>query len=71
MVDMKDATSFHIRKVDSTSQHQRIDDAMEEFDAASSEDLESPIKKGTLCAALFDADNKWYRVRVLGSQGRG
>lgn len=27
--------------------------------------------KGTLCAALFSADNLWYRVRVLGSQGRG
>ena len=33
MTDMKDATSFHLRRVDSQSQHERIDDAMEEFDA--------------------------------------
>lgn len=32
MTDMVDATSFSVRKVDGTSQHQRIDDAMEAFD---------------------------------------
>jgi len=70
MTDMKDATEFHVRKVDSSSQHQRIDDAMEEFDAASSGELERPIMKGTLCAALFSADDRWYRVKVL-STARG
>ena len=44
---------------------------MEEFDADSSEELEKPIKKGTLCAALFNVDNLWYRARVLGIAGRG
>lgn len=44
---------------------------MEEFDAASSGELERPIMKGTLCAALFNADDKWYRVKVLGTAGRG
>ena len=32
MTDMVDATSFSVRKVDGSSQHQRIDDAMEAFD---------------------------------------
>ena len=27
--------------------------------------------KGTLCAALFSADDRWYRVRVMGNAGRG
>lgn len=27
--------------------------------------------KNTLCAALFSADNMWYRVKVLGTAGRG
>jgi len=44
---------------------------MEEFDPSTAEELERPILKGTLCAALFDADNLWYRVRVLGNAGRG
>ena len=68
---MKDATSFHLRKVDSASQYQRIDDAMEAFEASTSEELERPIKKGTLCAALFSADDLWYRTRVVGTAGRG
>jgi len=71
MTDMKDATSFHLRRVDSSSPYQRIDDAMEEFDANTAEDLERPIMKGTLCAALFTEDNKWYRVKVMGTVGRG
>jgi len=71
MTDMVDATSFSVRKVDSTSQHKRIDDAMEAFDGDSAEDIQRPIMKGTLCAALFSADNMWYRVKVLGSAGRG
>jgi len=44
---------------------------MADFDAASSEELERPIKKGTLCAALFSADDMWYRTKVVGSAGRG
>ena len=72
MTDMKDATNFHLRKIDAqNSTHEQIDDAMEDFDGDSSEELERPIMKGTLCAALFTADNRWYRARVLGTVGRG
>ncbi len=70
MLDMKDATSFQLRRVD-TNTYQRIDDAMEEFDSSSAEELQRPIMKGTLCAALFSGDDKWYRVRVLGTAGKG
>jgi len=71
MTDMKDATSFHLRCVDSTSPYRRIDEAMEGFDPSTVEQLERPIMKGTLCAALFRADNLWYRARILGNAGKG
>ena len=44
---------------------------MEEFDAESSGELERPIMRGTLCAALFSADDLWYRVKVVSTAGRG
>ena len=44
---------------------------MEEFDAESAEELERPIMKNTRCAALFSGDDKWYRVKVLGTAGKG
>jgi len=71
MTDIEDATSFHLRCIDDSSPYQRIDDAMEDFDPDTAEELERPIMKGTLCAALFKADNRWYRVRVLSNAGRG
>ena len=71
MTDMRDACSFHLRCVDNSSPYQRIDDAMAEFDPDTSEEIERPIMKGTMCAALFSADNLWYRVRVIGNAGRG
>lgn len=71
MIDMVDATSFHVRDVGQGSQYGKIDEAMEHFDYGTAEELEKPIKKGTLCAALFASDNKWYRVKTLGSIGKG
>jgi len=68
---MSDATSFHLRCVDNKSPYQRIDNAMEEFDPSTAGELERPIMKDTLCAALFSADNRWYRVRVISNAGRG
>lgn len=52
MTDIVDATKFHVRILDG-SQIKIIDDKMAEFDPASAENLQQPIKKGTLCAAKF------------------
>ena len=43
---------------------------MNQFDSAAAEDLEKPIKKGTLCAARFKVDDNWYRARILRSTGK-
>ena len=71
MIDMVDATSFHLRDVGQGSQYGKIDEAMEHFDSQTADELERPIKRGTLCAALFESDSKWYRVKVLGTVGKG
>ena len=44
--------------------------AMAKFDAETAEELERPIKKGTLCAALNASDKSWYRARVIGTVGK-
>lgn len=43
---------------------------MAKFDHLRAEDLERPIKKGTLCAARFKVDDNWYRGRVLRGIGK-
>lgn len=70
MTDIKDATRFHVRIL-GESQYNKIDMELDKFNPASASDLEKPIKKGTLCAAKFKVDNKWYRASVIRSIGKG
>ena len=44
---------------------------MAKFDDSTAEELEKPIKKGTLCAALLQSDKAWYRARVIGTVSKG
>ena len=41
---------------------------MDQFDPSTSEELEKPIKRDTLCAAYLKEDDRWYRVKVIGSR---
>ena len=44
---------------------------MNRFNSGLADDLEKPIKKGTICAARFKLDDNWYRARVLQSVSKG
>lgn len=64
MTDITDASRFYLR-FQSGSDYQKIEYEMNRFNPIMHEDLEKPIKKGTICAARFKADDSWYRARVL------
>lgn len=66
---VEDAALFYSRLV--TKENAVIDQAMNGFQADKMAELEKPILKGTVCAARFSADKKWYRCKVLGSKGVG
>lgn len=53
LTEVVDASSFSVRVLDKSNTYKKIDDAMAKFDADNAEELEKPIKKGTLCATLF------------------
>jgi hypothetical protein len=66
--EVQDASNFYVR-MPSNSACTKIDDAMDNFDPQSADNLERPINKGTLCAAKFSEDGSWYRARVSGLTG--
>lgn len=66
-----DASRFYVRVLDKAKVYKKIEDAMAKFDPKNAEELEKPIKKGTLCAAYSAEDKSWYRVRVVGTVGKG
>jgi staphylococcal nuclease domain-containing protein 1 len=70
MTDIADANLFYVRFTND-NQYEEIEEELEDFDVEASDDLEKPIKKGTLCAAKFSLDNKWYRAKVVRSAGKG
>ena len=70
MTDIRDATRFHMRIL-GESQYNKIDLELDKFNPQNADDLERPIKKGTLCAARFKVDNRWYRASVIRSLGKG
>jgi staphylococcal nuclease domain-containing protein 1 len=70
MTDISDAGRFYVR-IQGGNEYAKIEAEMNRFNPASVEDLEKPIKKGTICAARFSVDQKWYRAKVIGSIGKG
>lgn len=64
MTDIVDATKFYVRILKNSSMEE-IEAKMGDFDADAAGDLAQPVKKDTLCAAKFEADDGWYRARVL------
>lgn len=69
VTDVVDGSLFHARVIG--KDNAKIDNAMEHFDVGSAEELEKPVLKGTICAARFSLDKKWYRCRVMGTVGKG
>jgi staphylococcal nuclease domain-containing protein 1 len=70
MTDITDASRFYLR-VQTGSDYSKIEFELNRFDPADHEDLEKPVKKGTICAARFKLDDNWYRAKVLNSVGKG
>ena len=70
MTDITDASKIYIR-LQNGSDYDKIEAEMGRFTPAAHEDLEKPIKKGTICAARFKVDDNWYRAKVLHSTGKG
>lgn len=70
MTDISDASRFYVRVL-KDNHYAKIEQEMQRFEPSLSEDLEKPIKKGTICAARFAVDDNWYRAKVVQSLGKG
>jgi staphylococcal nuclease domain-containing protein 1 len=70
MTDIASASNFYLRFIND-NQYSKIEAELKKFEPSTSEDLEKPIKKGTICAARFSDDGNWYRAKVLSSLGKG
>jgi len=71
MTNVVDGRIFHVRVLDKNAHYVKIENLMANFDSTNSQELQKPILKGTLCAAKFSHDGKWYRAKVIGSLGKG
>jgi hypothetical protein len=70
MTDITDASRFFVRIVGQNN-YSKVEAEMSKFDASTAEDLEKPIKKGTICASKFKVDDSWYRSKILRPLGKG
>ncbi len=70
VTDINDPARFYVR-LHGSNEYAKIETEMSKFKPALVEDLEKPIKKGTLCAARFNEDDNWYRARVTSTLSKG
>ncbi len=70
VLDVHDATRIYVRILKG-SNLEKIDSAMAAFKPEDADELERPIRKGTIIAARFESDKKWYRAKFLRNAGKG
>lgn len=70
MTEISEAGRFYVR-IQTATEYAKIEAEMNKFKPTLVEDLEKPIKKGTICAARFKLDDNWYRAKVIQTLGKG
>ena len=69
MVNVVDGRNFHVRVIEKNAHYNKIESLMNAFAPNTQPELFKPILKGTICAAKYSEDGKWYRAKVLASMG--